>query len=632
MTEARDDVKSIAALLQDQAKKRPERAALCAPGRRPLTYAALWREVEQLRRAFSADGLTARSRVAVSLSNGPEAACATIATASNAACVPINPVYRVSEVTDILVRSSVQAVVISHDDNGPIREVAGALSLRIVEITPQPAAPAGSLGIVLPRSARDSDVTFDRSPEDIALVMHTSGSTGTPKTVPLTHANATLAAKHIARSIDLTEDDCCINVLPLFHTHGLIGAVLSSLLAGARVVCHSAFDPEAFFGSARDFNATWYTAVPTVHQAIVASEALYRSLAPGHRFRVVRSTSSALAPQLCAELEALSQAPVVEAYGMTEAMQIASNPLHGLRKPGSVGPRAAAEIAVVDSAGNVQPAGVSGEIVVRGPTVMSAYEVNPEGNAQSFVNGWFRTADQGRIDPDGYVFITGRLKEIINRGGEKIAPREVDEALLAHPAVSEAVAFAVPHPTLGEDVAAAVVLRQDCACDESALRAFVLERLASYKVPAMISIVADIPKEATGKVNRASLSARLAPQLRREHFTPCTSVERSTAAMFRELLGCPEVGLRDNFFALGGDSLVAIRLLARVNARHGIELGIPQLFANPTVETFASAIETEIASLETMHRELVTRIAQMTDEEVNRLLAEQEQQATRSMH
>ena len=297
--------------------------------------------------------------------------------------------------------------------------------------------------------------------EDIALILHTSGTTSRPKIVPLSQANVVKSAENIAASLEFTAADRGLNVMPLFHIHGLIAGLLAPLSRGGSVFCTPGFNALKFFAAMEEAKPTWYTAVPTMHQAILTRAAQNKAVIARHPLRFVRSSSSSLPPQVIGELEAVFHAPVIEAYGMTEAShQMAANPLRGLRKPGSVGLAAGPEIAIMDEAGEILAPGRTGEIVIRGESVTSGYENNAKANAEAFVNGWFRTGDQGVIDAEGYVTLTGRLKEIINRGGEKISPREVDEALMDHPAVLQVVTFAVPHEMLGEDVAAAVVLRE----------------------------------------------------------------------------------------------------------------------------------------------------------------------------
>jgi acyl-CoA synthetase (AMP-forming)/AMP-acid ligase II len=299
--------------------------------------------------------------------------------------------------------------------------------------------------------------------------------------------------------------------MPLFHIHGLIAGILAPLSAGGEVFCTPGFNALRFFTWMAQVHPTWYSAVPTMHQAIVGRASKNADIIAANPLRFIRSSSSSLAPQVIRELESAFRAPVIEAYGMTEAAhQMTSNPLPpAIRKPGSVGLAAGPEIAVLDEHGDIVATGVTGEIAIRGENVLASYENNPKANIESFIKGWFRTGDQGVMDVDGYLSITGRLKEIINRGGEKISPREVDEILMDHPAVAQCVAFAVPHEKLGEDVAAAVTLRENVSATEAELRDYVATRIAKFKVPRTILILTEIPKGPTGKLQRIGLAEKL---------------------------------------------------------------------------------------------------------------------------
>jgi acyl-CoA synthetase (AMP-forming)/AMP-acid ligase II/acyl carrier protein len=365
--------------------------------------------------------------------------------------------------------------------------------------------------------------------------------------------------------------------------------------------------------------------VPTIHQAVIAQAAQYRQKAPNHRFRFVRSSSAALPRSVYSALQAVFEAPVVEAYGMTEAShQMASNPVSaGAQKPGSVGVPAGVEIVIVDGTGKRVPAGGTGEIIIRGSGVFDGYENNPDADAHAFVDGWFRTGDLGHFDSDGYLYVSGRISEVINRGGEKIAPCEIEEALLDHPDVAQAVAFARAHPTLGQDVAAAVVLRPESISRESALRGFLFNRIADFKIPSTIVVVDDIPKGPTGKIARTSLEQELGHLIVKSSASPRSAVERLVEAAFREVLGCAPVGPEDNFFALGGDSLKGAQVMARVNTQCGTDLSPATLFRCPSVAALAAAIEAAEDAADVFERDLADEIAQMSDEEVARLLADE---------
>jgi acyl-CoA synthetase (AMP-forming)/AMP-acid ligase II len=329
--------------------------------------------------------------------------------------------------------------------------------------------------------------------------------------VPLSQRNIMASARHIGATLALAAADRCLNIMPLFHIHGLIGAVLSSLAAGGSVFCTPGFNALKFFAWLDEAAPTWYSAVPTMHQTILARAERNRETIARRKLRFIRSSSASLPPPVMAELEQTFGCPVIESYGMTEAShQMTSNPLPPQqRKPGTVGPAAGPEVAVLDEAGRPAPAGATGEVAIRGPNVTAGYVANPAANKTAFTDGWFRTGDQGVLDADGYLTITGRLKELINRGGEKISAREVDDLLMTHPAVAQAVTFALPHDKLGEEVAAAIVLREGRNATERELRDFVSARLADFKVPRKVVFLAEIPKGATGKLQRIGLAAKL---------------------------------------------------------------------------------------------------------------------------
>ena len=347
-----------------------------------------------------------------------------------------------------------------------------------------------------------------------------------------------------------------------------------------------------FFDWLSAFQPTWYSAVPTMHQAILTHARLTnaRSMKPGLRF--VRSASAPLAPRILAELEQTFAAPVIEFYGMTETASapIACNPLPPFkRKPGSVGIPVDLDVAIMGSRGDLCPPGETGQVVVRGPSVMRGYEGDPAANLAAFSGDWLQTGDLGYFDDDGFLFLTGRTRELINRGGEKISPREIDEALLDHPAVAEAATFAIPHATLGEDVAAAVVLRPGAKATSQAIRAYMVGRLAEFKVPQQVFFVRELPKSSTGKIQRAGMAARLGLGSASQTFVaPRTALEKTIAEYWAEILQQERIGVHDNFFALGGDSLLATSVLAHLHRLTDCEIASSQIFETPTVAELAA--------------------------------------------
>ena len=496
-------------ILELLARGRDADPALGAPGRAPLRYSELRAHVTRVVARLNGLGIGRNDAVAIVLPNGPEMASAFVSIGAAATTAPLNPAYRRDEFRFYLEDLDAKLLIVEHGSTSPALEVAKDLGIEIATLRFDANQPAGLFELEGAPHAPRSDGFAN--PEDVALVLHTSGTTSRPKIVPLSQRNVCASAGNVAASIALTRDDRCLNIMPLFHIHGLIAAVLASLDAGASVHCTPGFNALHFFRWLEEVRPTWYTGVPTMHQAILARAARNEGTVRAAGLRLIRSSSASLPPQVMAALEETFGAPVIEAYGMTEAAhQMASNPLPpAARKPGSVGLAAGPEVAIMDEGGELLSAGAVGEIVIRGPNVTRGYQNNDAANATAFTSGWFRTGDQGVMDEDGYLRLTGRLKEIINRGGEKISPREVDEVLLDHPAVAQVVTFAVPHPKLGEDVAAAIVLAEGASADEQSIRAFAAERLADMKVPRRIIFLDEIPKGATGKLQRIGLAEKL---------------------------------------------------------------------------------------------------------------------------
>jgi acyl-CoA synthetase (AMP-forming)/AMP-acid ligase II len=487
--------------------------ALSAPGRTALTHGALRALIDRTLATLNGLGIGRNDRVAIVLANGPEMAACFVACASGVTSAPLNPAYRADEFGFYLSDLNAKALIVEAASTSPAIEVAQKLGVRLIDLIVDEGAPAGDFRLV----ARDGQGGTPAAnggaaePDDVSMLLHTSGTTSRPKIVPLSQRNLAASATHIGCTLQFSANDCGLNIMPLFHIHGLIAGVLAPLSAGSQVFCTPGFNALKFFAWMDEAKPTWYTAVPTMHQAILGRASKNLDVIARHPLRFIRSSSSSIPPQVIKELEEVFRAPLVESYGMTEAThQMASNPLPpAVRKPGTVGVAAGPEVAIMAEDGSLLPRGGTGEIVIRGPNVTRGYENNPKANAEAFVDGWFRTGDQGVMDADGYVSITGRLKEIINRGGEKVSPREVDEILMDHPAVAQVVTFGMPHPKLGEEVAAVVVLREGQAATERDLQAFVGTRAADFKVPKKILFMEEIPKGATGKLQRIGLAAKL---------------------------------------------------------------------------------------------------------------------------
>jgi acyl-CoA synthetase (AMP-forming)/AMP-acid ligase II len=580
-------------LLQHQANRIPDAPAILAPARAALSYGRLYRHIDQMRCTLRAMGVGPHDRIALVLPNGPEMAVAILTVAASAVCAPINPGYRSEEVDRYFSDLRPCALITERSVDSPARRAALSRGVRILELSTAVDSEAGLFSLT-------GDSGDDRSnepigPEDVALLLLTSGTTSRPKIVPLTHANICMSAHSWGVALSLKEADCCLNMMPLFYGH-ITSNVLASLSAGASVVCTSGCDLKSLFAWLNTFRPTWYPAVPTIHQAILAEARLQQEQIPKLRF--IRSSSAPMPARLLADLEQTFEAPVIESYGMTETASapIACNPLPpGRRKPGSVGVPVGLDVAIMDEAGTFLPAGQTGQIAVCGASVMSGYEGKARTSEAAFVGNWFKTGDHGFFDDDGYLFLVGRKQEVINRGGEKVAPREVDEVLLSHPAIVEAVTFAMPHPTLGEDVASAVVLRADAAVTPNDIRRFIIGRVADFKVPQQVLIVDELPQGPTGKVQRVGLAAKLGltdpAAMAPSYVAPRTPIEAMLTTCWAEILQLERVGIHDDFFALGGDSLSVAHVIARVYEITHLEIDASHLFQAPTIAEVARHIE-----------------------------------------
>ena len=609
---------SVRSLLEGWAERIPDAVALVAPGRMPLTYGRLWKHIEIVVQSLRSVGVARHDRVAIVLPQCPEMVTAFLAVAAGASSAPLNPAYRVNEFEFYLADLHAKALIVQAGLDSPARAIAVARGIPVIELRPEPDAEAGKFTLVgaqdSPRPVGDGFAEAG----DVALVLHTSGTTSRPKSVPLTHINICTSARNIGASLELLESDRCLNIMPLFHIHGLIGATLASLAAGSSVVCVSDFNAPQFFTWLDEFRPTWYTAVPTMHQSILARAIANQEIITRCHLRFIRSSSAALPSRVMTGLERAFRIPVIEAYGMTEAAhQVASNPLPpGQRKTNSVGVPVGDEVAILDEADHVLPAEAKGEIAIRGRNVTAGYENNPEANDRGFTRGWLRTGDEGFLDADGYLFITGRVKDIINRGGEKIAPREVEEVLMEHPAVAQTVVFAVPDARLGEEAATAVVLQKGSHVTAREIRQFAATRLTDFKVPRHVVIVDEIPKGPTGKIQRAGLAEKLNfstsdGDILGTEKQPFAAVRLGMEAIlvqiWSQILGVEQVGVNDNFFALGGDSILAAQIIARVREVLPVELSFLTFIESPTVAAMARSLETSEGKIAAPSHPIVRR-------------------------
>ncbi|MBR8835954.1 MAG: AMP-binding protein [Stigonema ocellatum SAG 48.90 = DSM 106950] len=479
--------------------------ALVSPEGSVLTYKQLRENVVELVSQLNSFGLKRGDRIAIAMTNGIPVVITFLAASLCATAAPLNPKYKPEEFAFYYQDTQAKALITLPDV--PETAIAAAIPdmMRIH-------ASINALGISfeLVKSPVGVKTSGNQNPDsdDVAMILHTSGTTSRPKRVPIRHRHLIATAHHMIGAYSLSAVDTTLCLMPLFHIHGLV-CMLTTLASGGTLVIPNGFNALNFWRLVETFKPTWYSAAPTIHQTILSRVSHNLPIVKANPFRFIRSSSAPLPPVILEQMEAKLNAPVLEAYSMTEAAHLmTTNPLPPkVRKPGTVGYGFGVEVSIMDEDGNFLPQGSLGEVVVKGPNVIDGYENNPQANATAFVNGWFRTGDQGKLDADGYLRITGRIKELINRGGEKISPLEVDDVLLRHPAVAEALAFAVPHKSLGEDIHAAVVLNGETSVKE--LLAHCSTMLADFKVPHQIHILDELPRGATGKLQRLSMAKLL---------------------------------------------------------------------------------------------------------------------------
>jgi acyl-CoA synthetase (AMP-forming)/AMP-acid ligase II len=491
------EAKTLVEVLANGAGDHP---ALVSPDGPTITYDSLRTQVARLMAQLKSFGIHKEDRVAIVLPNGLEVIASFLAVTGVATAAPLNAAYKPDEFEFYLDDTKARAVITGPDAGQEAVAAAPKGAIHIVVTMDE----AGEINFSGPSGATAS-TDPDLGEDDVALVLHTSGTTSRPKRVPLTHKNLTTSLRNVAATYSLNENDVSLCIMPLFHVHGLVASTLSTLQSGGTVVVPPRFNPLNFWPVVKDHGVTWFSAVPSMHQALLTRARSGKPDVP-ETLRFIRSCSASLPPIVMDELEEKFGVPVVEAYGMTEAAhQMSSNPLPpGNRLPGAVGPGTGVEIGIMDEEGTLLLTGERGEVVIKGANVITGYENNPEANASSFTKGWFRTGDEGVLDANGFLALTGRLKEMINRSGEKISPREIDEVLMDHPAVGEAVAFGVPHKIHGEEASAAVVLTGEVTTNE--LIAFCKEKLADFKVPRTIHVMEEIPRGPTGKISRRFLT------------------------------------------------------------------------------------------------------------------------------
>ena len=482
-----------------------ENIALTSEISSKLSYKDLKLFINKISKQLAGNGLSNKDRAAIVLPNGPYMASSFLAISSYMSAAPLNPSYKSEEYEFYLKDLNPKIVLVEKNSENPVVDVAKKLKIELCEINPEKDGPSGIFNIY------ENETEYSLPDEnDESLVLHTSGTTSRPKIVPLTNKNIFSSAENISKSLNLSESDHCLNIMPLFHIHGLIAILASSMKAGASVCASNGFNAIKFLDLAKSEKINWYSGVPTMHQTILLRARRNSEIAKELKLRLIRSSSASLPPAVFKDLNDVFNCPVIEAYGMTEAThQMTSNPLPPKQqKAGFVGLPAGPEVCIMNENGDVLKQGEEGEVCIKGENVTLGYDNNEEANKTSFTNGWFRTGDQGYFDKEGYLKISGRLKEIINKGGEKISPLEVDNVLMDHPFIDQAVCFGYDDKMLGENIASAIIIKSGETCSENDVLEYAQEKLAKFKIPKKIFFVEEIPKGATGKLQRNVLAKK----------------------------------------------------------------------------------------------------------------------------
>jgi acyl-CoA synthetase (AMP-forming)/AMP-acid ligase II/thioesterase domain-containing protein/acyl carrier protein len=586
-------MQTLGQVIRSYAFSQPSRPAIVSIGKKPLSYDQLHRQIRDIGAQLQQAGLGSQARIGVTFLNGPEAVVIIVAIACHATVVPINNSLSLGELRQLFEQTRLDALVLGPDTSPSARKTASDFRIAIVEARSGEGAEI-ECTLSIPAGAAVS--ATEPGSDSVAVILQTSGTTGRPKLVPITHKNLQYEAAKIRNWFELAPDDRCLSFVPLHYAHGLRETIFPPLITGgsvARPENHAHLDIVEWLGRLKP---TWYSAFPVFHASIFEQISCVPGAEDLHCLRFVLSSGTPLKPELQQGLALALGAPVLEFYGIGEAGHMSANlPRPGRCKPGTCGSPLPGEM-VIAREGQVLPPGQLGEVLVRGPTVMAGYLDNPQANQAAFVDGWFRTGDLGLLDVDGFLSIYGRYKELINRGGEKLAPIEIEEVLLRHPAVAEAAAFGVAHPRLGEDVAAAVVLDSAATATAAELRAFVGRQLAHFKIPRQIAFLRELPKDVTGKVRRRELATTLtseaaatSAQALDDTFEHCP-LTADLVELWRNLLQCDSVGLDDDFFVKGGDSLLAVRMRLALEQLTGLVIPETSLFESSTVRQLVQAV------------------------------------------
>ena len=582
-------IRTIPELLAHQADRRASSTALMNPDGQTISYDALLREMERLAADLAPQVTTGETgrlpRLGIVMPNGLDISIVLLATTRIATAVPFNPAQTRPEFEAQFEATRVDAIILPYGVESDAIKAANALSLPILLIAQD--------RTVHPAPASTTTPPVFPGPEDTALVLMTSGSTGQPKIVPLSHRNLCRSALDVAASLDLTPNDTCLVMWEQFHIGGLVDLLLAPLAAGSSLITAGSFDAARFFELQSQYKATWFQGVPTSLGELVHHAQRSGIAAPLPGLRLLRSVAAALSPAAQERLVAQFSVPVVRTLGMTEAGPLIATTAPSLEgdKPGSVGRSAGPAIQILSPDGTPRAFGETGQVAILGENVFAGYEHNPQANQTVFRDGWFLTGDLGFLDSDGDLFLTGRAKEMINRGGEKIFPNEVEDALMMHPGIQEAACFAIPHATLGEDIACALATNTDLSAYD--VRTHLADRVARHKIPGQIVFPKQLPRNPVGKIDRQVLVARLANKDRplstpQSTFTPMQSL---VADIWKQELSLTQVGLDDDFASVDGDSLSAVRVLVSLETQFGTPLHEEIIERFATIRDLAKALE-----------------------------------------
>jgi acyl-CoA synthetase (AMP-forming)/AMP-acid ligase II/thioesterase domain-containing protein/acyl carrier protein len=573
----------------------PDHPALEAPGQQSLSYGDLQKQVLLVIKTLNSLGFVRNDRIAVIMPAGPETAVLGIGIMAGFTHTPLNPQYRDHEFQDMFSRLKVKAIVVQKNHKTAARDVALSQKIPIIEITPAPEK-AGIFTLGEGIAVGEAEAVFS-TPEDTVIVMQTSGTTSVPKIVPLSQKQFCKCAYTYFTRLNLSDKDISLHIVAHFHILGITHTLLAPLLGGGTVVCTRDYISSDFLSLLKRYRPTFYCAAPAHHKGILHE---LKKVTAGeldhHSLKYIRSTSSPLPPQARKELETLFGVPVIESYAMTESPVISINMPH---KEGSAGIPMVESLVIMDEQGTILKTFENGEVAIRGDVVFSGYE-EPAENVPAFTGGYFRTGDIGYLDKEGYLFLTGRKKELINKGGEKFSPQEIDAVLASYPGVREAMAFRIDDPVLGEDVAAMVV-RTDEKVSEQDIRRYLLKHLIQFKVPRTIYFVDKIPKGPTGKLLRyAGTECYNSGALRHENTPP--EVPAATLSpqesifkdkiiqIWNDVLDVQSLSPDDDFFRCGGNSLTAIELLIRIERVFQITFPPDTIYLYPTIRQQALLI------------------------------------------